>query len=318
MNKLVSIIIPVYNRGHLIGETLASILKQSYTHWECIIVDDHSSDNTVDVVESYVKKDDRIHLYKRDQERPKGANACRNIGFEKSTGIYINFFDSDDLMHPDKLLLQVQHLNHHAYDFNVCQTLVFEGKFDGNGTPRSINLHSDDPFNDYVSHRIKWLTQAPLIKKEVLINHKILFDEHLHQSQELDMFGRLLAQTTNYGVVDQALVFFRKHDQSISHGPASATKLASSFRVRYQFVTGYPTLTTPAARRILIKELIGLFVTALKQPAWRKSQMNREMYAQLRHLMPEKKQLWLLKLIYFSFQFTGKGEVFKGLLLKSI
>ncbi|WP_372938266.1 glycosyltransferase family 2 protein, partial [Seonamhaeicola sp.] len=86
---LVSIIIPTYNRAHLIGETLDSVLAQTYTHWECIVVDDGSSDHTSQVVATYCKNDARFQYHQRPLDRPKGANACRNYGFELSKGEYI-------------------------------------------------------------------------------------------------------------------------------------------------------------------------------------------------------------------------------------
>ena len=95
---IVSIIIPTYNRAHLISETLDSILTQTYTHWECIVVDDGSDDSTAELLAGYCKKDARFQYHQRPNDRPKGANACRNYGFELCKGEYINWFDSDDLM----------------------------------------------------------------------------------------------------------------------------------------------------------------------------------------------------------------------------
>ena len=76
---LVSIIIPTYNRAHLIGETLDSVLAQTYQNWECIIVDDGSSDNTDEVIGAYVEKDSRFKYYHRsDKDLPKEPSASRN------------------------------------------------------------------------------------------------------------------------------------------------------------------------------------------------------------------------------------------------
>ena len=110
MNPLVSIIIPTYNRANLIGETLNSIKAQTYTNWECIVVDDGSTDQSDRVLEIYCKKDHRFQFYNRPEKRPKGANACRNYGFKKSKGVYILFFDSDDFMLKTKLELQLNYL----------------------------------------------------------------------------------------------------------------------------------------------------------------------------------------------------------------
>jgi len=94
---LVSIIIPTYNRAHLIGETLDSVLAQTYTNWECIVVDDGSTDGTDKLLTAYCEKDARLQYFKREI-LPKGASHCRNIGLEKASGEYCMFLDSDDLL----------------------------------------------------------------------------------------------------------------------------------------------------------------------------------------------------------------------------
>ena len=86
MQNKVSIIIPTYNRCHLIGQTLDSIISQSYKNWECIVVDDGSTDYTDELIEFYCRKDFRIRYFRRPKNRLKGANACRNYGWSKSSG----------------------------------------------------------------------------------------------------------------------------------------------------------------------------------------------------------------------------------------
>jgi glycosyltransferase involved in cell wall biosynthesis len=89
IQPLVSIIIPTYNRAHLIGETLDSVLAQTYQNWECIIVDDDSTDKTDEVVGAYVEKDSRFKYYHRPDEHLPGGNGARNYGFKMSTGEYV-------------------------------------------------------------------------------------------------------------------------------------------------------------------------------------------------------------------------------------
>ena len=88
---LVSIIIPTYNRAHLIGETLGSVLAQTYQNWECIVVDDGSTDNTEAVLATFTAKDSRFQYDQRPKDRLAGGNAARNYGFELSKGEYINW-----------------------------------------------------------------------------------------------------------------------------------------------------------------------------------------------------------------------------------
>jgi len=95
---LVSIIIPTYNRASLIAETLDSIQQQTYENWECIVVDDGSTDTTSQVMQRYMQNDGRIQFYYRPITLIKGGNSCRNFGFTKIKGEFVQWFDSDDLM----------------------------------------------------------------------------------------------------------------------------------------------------------------------------------------------------------------------------
>lgn len=103
MNPEVSIIIPTYNRVSYLGETLDSLIQQVFQNWECIVVDDGSSDYTVELMEFYSQKDNRFQYHHRPADRPKGANSCRNYGFSLSRGGYIQYLDSDDLLSKKKI-----------------------------------------------------------------------------------------------------------------------------------------------------------------------------------------------------------------------
>src|SRR5699024_7007376 len=103
MSALISIIIPTFNRAHLIGETLDSIIAQTYQNWECIVVDDGSTDNTDEVLKAYCEKDPRfVFITKPKQLLPK-PSASRNLGIKLSKANFINFLDSDDLMLAHKI-----------------------------------------------------------------------------------------------------------------------------------------------------------------------------------------------------------------------
>lgn len=259
MNPMVSIIIPTYNRASLLRETLESILDQTYQQWECLVVDDGSTDDTARLVSQFIDRDTRFHYLQRPEDRPKGANACRNYGFEHAGGSYINWFDSDDLMHEDKLELQVAQLEAGDSDFSVCQTMVFEEQISNKIGLRNKKLNSEDPFNDYVSHKIKWLTQAPLIRKSFLDRSGLKYDEEIQQSQELSFFSEVLAMGARYETIDQPLVYFRKHANSISFGNPSEAKQYSSCLVRLRILLRHSDKLKDEARQVVIKEMFTYF-----------------------------------------------------------
>lgn len=102
MTPLVSIIMPLYNRADYIRETLDSLIRQTYQSWECIVVDDHSTDDSFNIAEQYSLEEKRIKVFRRSGVR-KGAPVCRNEGMQKAAGKYLMFLDSDDLLGTDCL-----------------------------------------------------------------------------------------------------------------------------------------------------------------------------------------------------------------------
>jgi len=240
---LVSIIIPTYNRAHLINETLNSVLDQTYTHWECIVIDDDSIDNTAKTVTAYCNKDKRFQYHQRPNNRPKGANACRNYGFELSKGDYINWFDGDDIMLPLKLEVQIKELHNSSYDFTICQTTVFDIEKNQEIGLRAPKLKSDNIFEDYIKYKIFWLTGAPLWKRQFLEKKALIFDETLQQAQDYDFHMRVLYISQNYNVNQRPLVVFNVHDENMSRTIYNnPSKLFSNIKVKYNILKKYPNL----------------------------------------------------------------------------
>jgi glycosyltransferase involved in cell wall biosynthesis len=122
MTPLISIIIPTYNSAELIGAAIDSVLAQTYQNWECIIVDDGSTDNTLKLCNQYIKLDSRVkYLY---QENGKQGKA-RNLGISKANGFYLAFLDADDLWLPEKLSVQIVQIQKHDVDLVFSDSYVF-------------------------------------------------------------------------------------------------------------------------------------------------------------------------------------------------
>lgn len=209
LNTLISIIIPTFNRAQIISETLDSVLAQTYKNWECIIVDDGSSDNTEEVVLAYTSKDHRFKFYKRPSDYPPGGNGARNYGFEISNGTYINWFDSDDLMHPKKLETQINAFTT-EHDFVAC----FGRHFGSNEDELIIKDALKDPLYDYFFNSHSFPTPSILWRKYFLAD-KALFSEKLVIYQELEFHYRILTFRPKYHVVKEELYSVRRGHQSI-------------------------------------------------------------------------------------------------------
>ncbi|MEO2064644.1 MAG: glycosyltransferase family 2 protein [Christiangramia sp.] len=232
MSELVSIIIPTYNRAHLLGETLDSVIDLNYPDWECLVVDDGSTDHTPELMEFYGEKDQRFRYFKRPSGRDKGANACRNYGFEKSKGNYVNFFDSDDLFHPEKLTIQLQKLRSSDSDFCVSRVNFFKDKKENILQEWKGEIFSKDPLSDYIRGEIAWLTPSILWKSNFLKKFDYLFDEDLQASQEWEFHIRILSNEPGYVLEDLALAFIRKHDENVTYGEGFAERDWNYYQAR--------------------------------------------------------------------------------------
>lgn len=213
MNKpLVSIIIPTYNRAYLIKETLDSVLAQTYSNWECIIVDDGSSDNTDEVVGGYLLRDSRFQYHPRPSDRPKGANACRNYGFELSKGEYINWFDSDDVMLSDFIQTKISFLKP-EYEMIICSGNYTDVNMD---VTLTIKLNEEAfLYKDYFLGKLQILTPSVLYRKNFL-EGKELFSNRIKRGQESELFSRLFFQLSesSYKIVNIPLFLYRQHPHS--------------------------------------------------------------------------------------------------------
>lgn len=107
---------PAYNCGNFLKEALDSVISQTYLNWELIIVDDGSTDNTAEIVQLYMKQENRIHYYRL--EKNSGAARARNMACDIATGKYIAFLDGDDVWFPEKLAKQINFMEMNNINFS--------------------------------------------------------------------------------------------------------------------------------------------------------------------------------------------------------
>ncbi|MDX1774833.1 glycosyltransferase family 2 protein [Oceanihabitans sediminis] len=208
---LVSIIIPTFNRAHLIGETLDSVLAQTYQNWECIVVDDGSTDGTDVLMGEYVAKDCRFQYHHRPADRLPGGNAARNYGFEVSKGEYIQWFDSDDLMVPEKIEIKVKTILENNVDFVISQTQYFNRE---KGGAYAYNYKGEEvDFLSYAITYISWFTPDLFLNQRIA--KKISFNEFIKAGQEYNFSCKLLLETNSLKKIDRVLSLRRHHFQSI-------------------------------------------------------------------------------------------------------
>ena len=155
IDGLVSIIMPSWNTEKFIAETIQSVLDQTYTNWELLIVDDCSSDRTDEVVASF--KDDRIKYF--HNERNSGAALTRNKAMWEARGEWIAFLDSDDLWMPEKLEHQLKFMNENGYKLSFTE---YE-KFDEESNPLNIYVSGPNKVNKRKMYNYDYIGQLTMM-----------------------------------------------------------------------------------------------------------------------------------------------------------
>lgn len=216
MNKpSVSIIMATYNRAHFIVETLQSIQRQTFEAWECLIIDDGGTDNTLDTITPIIEKDKRFKYLKRSGNYTKGLPGCRNYGLDLAKGNYVIFFDDDDIVHPQNLELCVQELTKQNVSFCRYLRNVFFDEFD----------YNFEFSKEYTSFFVTKSDVEKLLTNELPFNscavmwHRACFDgnrfeEHLMYAEEWELYSRILSSDIKGISIEKCLFFGRKHANS--------------------------------------------------------------------------------------------------------
>lgn len=133
-SPLVSVVTPVYNAALFLGETIQSVLNQTYPHWELILVDDCSTDTSIEIAKGYSEKDARIKSFQLSENQ--GSGIARNLGIKEAAGSYIAFLDADDLWLPQKLQKQLDFMTNN--NCNICYSSYQLMNEDGSLLPKLI------------------------------------------------------------------------------------------------------------------------------------------------------------------------------------
>jgi glycosyltransferase involved in cell wall biosynthesis len=228
----VSVIVPCFNYAQTLGETLQSVLAQTLPEWECIVVDDGSTDDTRGAVAAFAARDARIR-YLRQENR--GPAAARNRGIEAAAGRYLQFLDADDLLAPDKLAVQASSLDAHPGVDIVIGPATFFRTSDPDTELYSLHGHLSRPMAPRISgtaealqlleHFNIMVTPAPLVRRSVVVRHGG-FNEAMHGSEDWDLWLRCALAGAGFAYLDHphALARIRTHGASASRSTARMTR----------------------------------------------------------------------------------------------
>lgn len=211
-----SVIIPVHNGSEFLGEAIQSVIDQSFSNWELIIVDDGSKDKSYEISKTYEASDERIKVFTHPDRQNLGVSASRNRAVEESKADWIAFLDADDIWLPEKLAENYNVIQNHD-DLAVIYSHAgiikdgFSGEVEENkyifGTPGVMNK----PF-------LKTLKGVRLATPSVVMNKEVFrktggFDEQINFSEDTLLYHKALLFGDLY-CIDKSLIKVRYHDHS--------------------------------------------------------------------------------------------------------
>lgn len=211
--QTISVIVPAYNLERYLDQCLDSIGAQTFVDFECIVVNDGSTDQTQAIVEKYTKKDVRFRAV---HKKNGGVSTARNAGFAEANGEYTIFLDGDDFFSPNLLEILYENIEKTGADIAVCN---FQSYFE------SMSKYSEakidfSPFNhqlivscqtdpDDILNTPTLMLWNKLIRTSLLRKEKIRCNEKLHRAEDIEFMGRVLVSAKNITIVDENLVFYR-------------------------------------------------------------------------------------------------------------
>lgn len=211
--KLISIIIPIYNASEFLEECLCSIKKQVYSNFEVICVDDGSTDNSAEIALKFTESDKRFRLYRQPNS---GVSVARNTGLKHATGDYICFVDADDMVAPDYLSVLYNHSK--DGDFTICG-YTKDVKQLGNNECK-VNRYSSKKYiskiiDESVEHPNLW---AMMFKAEIVKKFKIEFYPGCVRNEDTEFYMKYLVhEVGNVVCTDYKGYFYRDNPNSAMH-----------------------------------------------------------------------------------------------------
>lgn len=212
-NSLISVIIPCFQQGQFLEQALDSILKQKYSNWECLIIDDGSTDNTSGIGEKWAGKNSRFRYFFKTNE---GVSAARNFGLSKSKGEYVQFLDADDYLLPNKLSSGYTVLSKNP-DAEVVISNFSMFKEDPGKPLRPYCELKQEFFNlESIMYDWNFTFSIPIhcgfFRKKVF--DKIIFPEQLSAQEDWLVWVEIFRSHKDAVFIDEPLVLYRIHPAS--------------------------------------------------------------------------------------------------------
>jgi teichuronic acid biosynthesis glycosyltransferase TuaG len=212
---LVSVIMPCYNMERFIAYTIASVQRQTYPHWELLIVDDASVDGTADIVQQHCAQDERIHFVVKPKH--SGIADTRNQCIKMAKGRFLAFLDSDDVWHPEKLEKQLQFMTERNIGFSYSSYDCVDEE--GKPLDKTVKAAGNLTYNDYLRNTIIGCSTV-MIDKSIVGEVTV---PNFRTSEDAATWLNILKKGFLAYAIDQPLTSYRIRQHS-----ASSNKLKAS------------------------------------------------------------------------------------------
>lgn len=218
-DRLVSIIVPVYNVEKYIAETMDCVRNQTYTDWELLLVEDCSTDKTVQVIEDYLQRAGDVRVQLIRQPANSGAAMARNTGLDRAKGRYIAYLDSDDLWEPEKLVRQLAFMKEKNAAF--CFTGYEFADENGQGLGKVVRVPETLNYKQALKNTTIFTTTVMFDTDKI---SKELLDMPLVKSEDTALWWKVLRNGyVAYGL-DENLVRYRRAGKSLSSNKLEAIR----------------------------------------------------------------------------------------------
>lgn len=236
----ISVIIPIYNRGYCLPRCLDSVESQTWQAWECWLIDDGSTDDSLAICEQYAARDKRFKVYHQPNG---GVSAARNRGLERAEGKQIAFIDSDDWIDPNYLHLLLQALD--GCEMSLCGMTLTDPQgnpFGQHSEPSGVYRMDDSNTGFLVRTIDNGLVLSPackLFKKERIDRLGLRYEEHLHWGEDAVFACSYLSEVEQVGVVSNPLYHVMKQEHSLSAGARYETDCFRSGLLAWQGIADF-------------------------------------------------------------------------------
>lgn len=223
----ISVVVPAYNAQATLSEALKSVANQTFGDFECIVVDDGSTDETVSIAEDFVKQDSRFRLIRKSRE---GVSAARNTALLHASGRYIAFLDADDVAYSHRFITQKRFLDKYS-DIALVGTNAEVFGEDVPPSSKLVFLNSHEEILPMLTFTLEFLMSSIMLRREV-IQHVGMFDTRFHLAEDWEFLARI-ARLFRCANLDEFLVRYRR-----SHAQVTRTQVDSpsgpSIKVRIE------------------------------------------------------------------------------------